>query len=87
MHMMHDNPLSGHFGVKATYDRIKDRYYWKGILRDVKIYVKSCDCQRRRKPQGKNKLHPIETGEPFERIGIDLLDHYQKQKKEINTLL
>jgi hypothetical protein len=63
MHMMHDNPLSEHFGVKATYDRIKDKYYWKEILKDIEIYVRSCNsCQRRGKPQGKNELHPIEAG-------------------------
>jgi hypothetical protein len=51
MYMMHDNPLSGHFGVKATYDRIKERYYWKGMLKGVEIYVKSCNnCQRCGKP-------------------------------------
>ncbi|GET52917.1 hypothetical protein RIR_jg40196.t1 [Rhizophagus irregularis DAOM 181602=DAOM 197198] len=26
MYMMHDNELSGHFGIEATLDRIKENY-------------------------------------------------------------
>ena len=29
MYMMHDNELSGHFGMNATYEKIRERYYWK----------------------------------------------------------
>ena len=48
LYMMHDHQLSAHFGIKATYGKIKERYYWKGLWKDVEEYVKSCDkCQRR----------------------------------------
>src|SRR5438034_5843859 len=72
--MMHDHILSAHFGIKATYEKTKERYYWKGLKEDVEIYVKSCDkCQRREKPKGKNELHPIEVKEPFYMIGVDFV--------------
>ena len=74
LYMMHDHILSAHFGIKATYEKTKERYYWKGLKEDVEIYVKSCDkCQRREKPKGKNELHPIEVKEPFYMIGIDFV--------------
>ena len=52
MYLAHDHELSGHFGIDATYNRIKDKYYWKGMRGDIEAYVKSCNnCQRRGKPE------------------------------------
>src|SRR6516162_5555776 len=66
MYMMHDHPMSAHFGIEATYQRIKERYYWKGMKRDVEEYVKTCNqCQKRGKPRYKNPLNPIGIKEPL----------------------
>jgi hypothetical protein len=27
LHPYHDHPMSGHFGIKRTYDKIKDKFY------------------------------------------------------------
>jgi aldehyde:ferredoxin oxidoreductase len=43
MYMMHNHELSAHFGIKATQDKIREKYYWKNMLKDIEIYVKSCD--------------------------------------------
>ena len=72
--MMHDHATSAHFGLQTTHDKTKEKYYWKGMRKDIETYVKSCDkCQRRHKPQGKHELHPIKVEEPFARIGIDIV--------------
>ncbi len=74
MYMLHDHPISAHFGRKATYEKVKERYWWKGLRDDVELYVKSCDrCQRREKPKGKNELHPIKVKGPFHMIRIDFV--------------
>ena len=74
MYIAHDHELSGHFGIDATYERVKEKYYWKGMRRDIEIYVKSCDsCQRRGKPIGKHELNVIKVKEPFYQIGIDVV--------------
>src|SRR6266542_3498026 len=74
LYMMHDHPISAHFGIRTTYEKIKERYYWKGIKEDVETYVKSCDkYQRRNKPREKNELHSIGVKEPFYMIGIDFV--------------
>jgi hypothetical protein len=74
MFMMHNHELAAHFGIKATQEKVKERYYWKNMLKDIEVYVKSCDnCQRRGKPVGKNELHPIKVKEPFYQIGIDFV--------------
>ena len=72
--MLHDHPTAGHFGINATYEKVKERYYWKNMLKDIEIYVKSCDkCQKRGKSNKKNELHIIEIREPFYQIGIDFV--------------
>ena len=72
--MMHNHPTAGHFGTEKTYEKIKERFYWKGMLQDIKQYIKYCDtCQRRGKKGGQGYLNPIKTEKPFERIGIDFV--------------
>ena len=82
MYLFHDHKLSAHFGIQTTYEKIKERYYWKGIQKDVETYVKSCDqCQRRGKPIGKHELHPIQVKEPFYQIGIDIVGPLSRTEK------
>src|SRR5215813_6977525 len=74
LYMFHDNELSAHFSTQTTYDKIKQRYWWKGMRKDIDEYVKTCDrCQRRGKPFGKHELHPIKVKYPFYQIGIDIV--------------
>src|ERR1700722_17318204 len=74
MYLFHDHEISAHFGIQTTYEKIKERYYWKGILKDIETYIKSCkQCQFRGKPTGKHELHSIRVKEPFYQIGIDIV--------------
>src|ERR1043165_1469241 len=74
MFMTHSHPMGGHFGIDATYEKIRNRYYWKGMYGDIKNYIKHCDnCQRRGKKGGIGNLNPIEVTGPFEMIGIDFV--------------
>ena len=37
----------GHFGRDKTYFKVTERFYWNGIMEDIKKYCQSCDkCQR-----------------------------------------
>ena len=44
MFIMHNHEMGGHFGKDATYEKIKERYYWKGMYKDIEEYVKTCDA-------------------------------------------
>src|SRR5688572_30655655 len=80
--MTHNHETGGHFGIDATYNKISERYYWKGMYNDIKEYIKSCDaCQRRGQKGGNSYLNPIKIGEPFERIGIDFVGPLERTKK------
>src|SRR5436189_469121 len=82
MFMIHNHETGAHFGVEATYNKIAERYYWKGMYKDIRKYVRYCDtCQRRGQKGGRGNLHPIKVGEPFERIGIDFVGPLERTKK------
>ncbi|CAB4404597.1 unnamed protein product [Rhizophagus irregularis] len=38
MYMMHDHELSAHFGIQATYEKVKEKYWWKNMKQDVEKY-------------------------------------------------
>ncbi|CAF2268986.1 unnamed protein product, partial [Rotaria magnacalcarata] len=71
----HDHPLSGHFGVIRTYNKIKDKFYWVKMLSSTKQYIRSCtqcaqfNVQRRKKPGLLQKEPPPEG--VFESMQMD----------------
>ena len=70
----HDDPLGGHFEIRKTYEKLKEKYYWKQIIENIKEYISSCDiCQRYKGTEKGEELHPIKVNRIFERIGIDIV--------------
>ena len=83
LYMSHDHELSAHFGIKATQEKVQEKYWWKNMSKDIENYVKSCDkCQRRNRPQGKNELNPISVKTPFYQIGIDFVGPLPMTRKK-----
>ncbi|UYV72039.1 hypothetical protein LAZ67_9001614 [Cordylochernes scorpioides] len=73
----HNHMSNGHLGVARTMCRIKSKYFWPSMLKDVSEFVKTCHlCQSRK---GSNQLpsgllQPIPPANfPFERIVIDFV--------------
>ena len=75
--MVHDDVLAGHFGANKTFQRLKDRFFWTGMKRDVEAWVSSCEaCQSTKRNFDRDKA-PI-TGmpivdKPFSMIGMDIV--------------
>ncbi|GBG71673.1 hypothetical protein CBR_g9087 [Chara braunii] len=46
----HDAPAIGHFGVNHTIGRLRERFWWPGLLGDVTRYCESCEVCRRCNP-------------------------------------
>jgi len=43
----HDSPLSGHYWVERTFQRIAKRYFWRGMRRTIIEHISKClECQR-----------------------------------------
>lgn len=82
---MHDDPLSGHLGFAKTFNKIRNRFYWTGLQKDVLRYVKGCEsCQSRKGPTNQKPaglLQPIPVGPPFHRVGLDLLGPFRRSRR------
>ena len=42
LQLAHENPLSGHFGIDKTKERIQREFYWPQMEQDVKSFVLQC---------------------------------------------
>src|SRR5215204_4627835 len=70
----HSGTYGGHFNLEATYNKLKDDFYWPSMYKTIEDFTKTCDtCQRRGRPKRNNPLRPITVSEPFELIGVDLV--------------
>lgn len=91
LELAHDG-VAGHLGIRKTYHKITQHYFWPNVKKDVINYVNSChECQMVGKP---NKpilpapLHPIPiTSEPFRKIVIDCVGPLPRTKKGNQYLL
>jgi hypothetical protein len=75
----HDAPSAGHGGLYKTYGLLSKWYWWFGMYKDAKLWVKSCHCQmgKRRTVAGHGTakhmgLVPTKY-RPFERVVVDLI--------------
>lgn len=67
-----------HRGINETIRRIRGKYNWKGLTKDVEKFVKTCKTCQETKACRKNLDTPLVITEtprsPFERINIDVLE-------------
>ncbi|KAL2624276.1 hypothetical protein R1flu_008521 [Riccia fluitans] len=55
----HDTLWARHRGIWATYMKIKERYWWKGLYQDAAGFVVSCvECQMQSKVRHRDDLKP-----------------------------
>ena len=66
---VHDHIAGAHFGLNKTFSKLKQRYWWKGMFKDVEHWVKSCvECSMRKSPRNSKKapLLPIPVEGAFD---------------------
>jgi len=84
MKLAHTGVTGGHLGIRRTRWQIRRRAYWPGWSRDVRRYCSCCPqcCQYRRgKPPKQGPLQPLPTGEPWERISIDITGPHPRSRR------
>ncbi|GBG73918.1 hypothetical protein CBR_g17633 [Chara braunii] len=87
----HDTPTTGHFGVNRTIGRLRERFWWPGLLGDVTRYCESYDVCRRCKPHNHRpycELRPLPV--PLRRrkaIAMDITDPFPKHKTGVDGIL
>jgi transposase InsO family protein len=65
----------GHCGQNATYGRLKSRWFWDGMLTDIRDYVRACNtCLLRvRIPTVPEPMRPVPVPpRPFMKLAIDV---------------
>ena len=76
MRLGHDNTLSGHFGMRRTYERIHRHFFWPDMMRAIENYVRGCyACNRSKHLRKKHRapLSELTMGAPMEKVHIDIL--------------
>ncbi|KAI4902621.1 hypothetical protein NFI96_007544 [Prochilodus magdalenae] len=72
----HDHPTAGHLGITKTVARLRLRFFWPKMRKDVKTYVLSCPVCQLTKPSQKKPaglLVPVHTSAPWEVAGVDFV--------------
>lgn len=92
LNLAHDHVLSGHLGVRKTYDRVLRYFFWPGLKFDVVAHCRSCHVCQLAGKQNQSiplaPLHPIPViGEPFEGIIIDCVGPLPKSKSGYQYIL
>ena len=41
--LIHDSPLGGHSGYLKFLNRAKNDWFWQGMKKDIKAYIRGCD--------------------------------------------
>lgn len=90
--VVHDHVLSGHLGIRKTYDQLKKYFFWPSMKSDVAKFYKSCHAsQIAGKPNQvvpQAPLIPIPVlGKPFEQILIDCVGPLPKTRSGNSYLL
>ena len=81
---LHEYITGGHLGSSKTYDKLKRRFYWCNMHRDVAYWCRICPtCGSRKLPprRAKAPMRQYNVGFPMERIAIDLSGPYPVSKK------
>ncbi|GBG76649.1 hypothetical protein CBR_g22865 [Chara braunii] len=87
----HDAPATGHFGVNRTIGRLRERFWWSGLLDDVTRYCESCELCRRCKsrnhrPYGELRPLPVPLRRR-EAIAMDITGPFPKHKTGVDGIL
>ena len=90
--LAHESPMAGHLGIKKTYRKVLDHFYWPGIRKDVKAFCRTCHtCQMVRKPNQRPPAAPLKpipvSAEPFSHVIIDCVGPLPKTKEGNQYLL
>lgn len=83
-------PSSGHAGMRRMINNIKRYYYWPGIDKDVRNYVKRCDkCQRQKHSLPIKEPMNITTtaNSAFEKVYLDLVGPFEVDNNNYSYIL
>ena len=76
LQLCHNIPSAGHAGRERTKAKLRNKFYWYGMTKDVKEYLQSCaTCNQSKKNTlpGRMPMRSYHAGAPMERVHLDIL--------------
>jgi hypothetical protein len=76
LRLCHDVPAAGHQGISRTKARIREKFFWYGMMKEAAGFVSTCGpCSRNKHPQRHARAEMIKyhAGAPMERVHLDFL--------------
>jgi hypothetical protein len=58
LEQLHSSVVGGHLGLKKTFNKIRQKYHWYKIYRDIERWCQKCDVCNSRKCLERNQKHP-----------------------------
>ena len=80
----HDSPYAGHLGTRKTIARIRRRYLWPKMTKEIKDYIRKCEICAKRKALGASKapLRPIPPPEHvWQTMAMDIVGPLTQTEK------
>ena len=80
---LHEGVTGGHLGEPKVLEKLKERFYWPGHVRDVKNWCQSCSaCAQRKHPTARNKakLQTVQEGYPMQMVATDILGPFPESE-------
>ena len=76
MSQLHDSTAGAHLGIGKTMYKVRERFFWYAVRRDVEEWCVSCEICCSRKMSHRRAWAPMKqynVGLPMERIAIDFM--------------
>ena len=73
---LHETPTSGHLGITKTLSKLRSRFFWCSMRKDVTHWCHVCNkCASRKRTPRTNRapMQKYNVGAPFELVAIDVL--------------
>lgn len=87
----HNDKLAAHGGFAKTLYRIRRRYFWPAMQKEIARFVRNCDVCRATKPTNQCQTAPMgkyrDPERPFKMISIDFCGPYTRTKLGNRSLL
>ena len=85
----HDDQLGGHIGVARMISIMRTKYYWRGMMEDIRTYATTCLSCNASKPGNRSIRPPLIIREPapapFHTVIIDTIGPFPKPKDTMFT--
>ncbi|MCG8078714.1 MAG: DDE-type integrase/transposase/recombinase [Candidatus Thiodiazotropha taylori] len=81
MAQLHDSTTGAHLGIGKTLFKIRERFFWYAMKRDVEDWCEHCEICGSRKvfpKKGKAPMKQYNVGLPMERVAIDFMGPFTR---------